>query len=269
MKLFGLLKGKPKVLPDIGDAIKKATTVELPGDLREVVKASPLINKSSEEEYLAETERLADQVVSMADAWLRNSEALSVNTDENPEFLLLEEARDEIKRRKYTLLNTLTLEDRWSLTCRHPMWIMEYDLPIGGIVNARICDAFIGDHVGLECQLAPFDEKPLKTFFYVGGMILKVNTLAIHCLHKTHAEDPSIWEVLKFMELSKKGLDIDGEFTRRDLIRDKEHQWLFVGTRWDYLGTLLKLDFGRHIQERDYFVTIMNDQREQYSVPRF
>jgi hypothetical protein len=268
MGLFDFLKGKSKVLPEIDDVPKEAALGAFPRAIEEFTKASSQSNKASEE-YFAETERLADQVVYMADAWMKNPLAWVLPIDEDREFWRLEEARDEVKRRKYSLLNTLSEEDRWGLTRRHPMWIEEYDLFIGGIVRAEACNTFPGDHVGLECQLAPIYEKPLKTFFLTGGLILKVNTLAAHYLHKTHAVDPSIWEVLKFREFQAQEIQMSGEFTRRDLGRDKEHQWLFVGTRWDYSGSFLKLDFGRHSQEIDYFVAIMKDQREKNLGPHF
>lgn len=205
--------------------------------------------------FLAETEALADQIFSMANAWMLNPAAQTTSVAEDGEFQRLDAARDEIKRRKYSTLQRLPLDTRWALTQRHPMWIMEYDLSTNSVMRAKLSEAFPGDHIGLECELSPEDTRTLRMYYWVGGMVLKVNTPWVQAAQRRHAEDPSVWDVLEIRKLAQRGISLSGEFTRRDAIKDHEHTWLFVGTRWECAGPVLRLDFGRHTDERDLFVT--------------
>ncbi len=213
---------------------------------------------------LTEVEQLADRMLEMADAWVQNPLAQTTSIEEDTDFHQLNQARDEVKHRKYSILRYVEPEARWQLARRHAVWINEYDLNIVLIDKADPSSAFPGDHVGLECSLTVHDERSLRMYFWCGGLILKVNTMWVHMVQQTHAEDPTIWEVLKFREMLIEGLEISGEFTRRDAVNDGEHTWLFMGTRWEYAGKVLKLDFGRHADERDYFVRKRHEQRSEY-----
>jgi len=215
------------------------------------------------EHELEGIEQLADHVVSLADSWMRNPLAYLSSIEDDTEFQRLEEARDEVKRRKFSILRQLDPEERWHLTRRHAVWINEYDLNIVLIDKAEPSSVFRGNHIGLECVLSSDHMDALRTFYWCGGIILRVETKWVYLMQRTHAEDPTIWEVLKFREMLEEGISISGEFTRRDAIYDGEHTWLFVGNRWENADNILKLDFGHHINERDYFLKILEKQQSE------
>ena len=215
------------------------------------------------ETNLTKIEQLADRMLLMADSWMQNSSAQTTSIEDDVEFQRLSEARDELKHHKYSLLRNVGPEARWELTRRHSVWINEYDLNIVLIDKSMPSSAFPSDNIGLECSLTPHDERALRMFFWCGGLILKVNTMLVHMAQRTHAEDVTIWKVLKFREMLQKGMPISGEFTRRDTVHDGQHTWLFVGSRWEYAENTLRLDFGRHIDERNYFLQTMQSQRSE------
>lgn len=174
-------------------------------------------------EEVERLERMADDVVATSQAWVRNPVAQCLPLGEDREFTQLDAARDSVRRLKYNLLRPLDADSRMTLTRRHAVWIVEYDLTLAAVVAMDPSDEVAPGHVGLACRLTAPDAGRLTTFFWCGGALLRINTADVQAARSPHCEGMLPEELAQA---------VNGR------------SWEFAGTRWLCPDGVLILDLG-------------------------
>lgn len=244
---------KAEILRELGEFAEALALLEKPFKNPELLQSSFIIRdlaragdaavrEITTERYLTGTEQYADELItSMRRA--ATTMAADFPLGEETAFQQFDVAKTEVKQRKYRYLQTLQPEERFALTQRHPLWIIDYDLAIAAIESFRYTGLNPASCHTVACQLDETAQTYLLGYYLCGGVNLSIHDYRVP--EYWHREYPAFQELRELQRARwERGDPPLSGFFREGSIREG-WRWAFSGDAWYFTcDGELQINFG-------------------------